>query len=141
MTRTHLNLRLLATVLVAGILVPVYGRAQTVRGPGASVPLTVIAQDEARALDQLFVTASASYYAGQRAQARRGFEQAADRALQLGDLKTAVRSLLNAAIIANEQRDPERDELIARAYRLTASPLLSEAQKDQIRNQFYEVKH
>ncbi len=148
----------LAMIFVAGVLVPVGGHAQTADPAGAQ-KLEQQAESFdvgqfARAADQLvkaaalrsdtdplgvsdlFRAAGGYYTAGKRARAREMYVQAAERALGMGDVRHAAAGYLAAAIIANEQRDPERDALIAKANRLSASPVLSEGERQAILGQF-----
>ncbi len=148
----------LAAIFVAGVLVPVAGHAQTI-DPSAAEKLEQKAETfdvrqfgwasdqlvRAAALrsdtdplgvSDLFRAAGGYYTAGKRTRARETYVQAAERALAMGDVKHAANAYLAAAIIANEQRDPERDGLIAKANRLSASPLLSEGERRLILGQF-----
>ncbi len=155
------TLRALATVFVAGILIPTAGRAQTVDlsaaqkleqrvdqsfdigqfGKMADLLVKAAArrsETDPLAVSDLFRAAGAYYTAGKPQRARETYVQAADRALAMGDVKQAANGYLRAAIIANEQRDPERDQLIAKANRLAASPLLSEGDRHLIVGQFVQ---
>ncbi len=156
--RRNTILSALATLFVAGMLNPMVGRAQTVNVGEAQrleqkavtfkiADIVKVAAGLVRAAslrsdtDPIGVTdllaAGAAYYGGGKLdRARVAFVQAGDRALAMGDVVHAAQGYLHAAIIANEQRDPERDVLIAKANRLAASPLLSEPHRRQILGQF-----
>ncbi len=96
-------------------------RAAELRAPGD--PLGV---------SDLVIAASARFYSGEPTRARELYVRAAERALADGDITVAANSFLLAALVANEQRDPVTLVLKARAERLTASPLLTEAQRRHI---------
>jgi len=148
----------LATIFIAGLLIPTAGRAQTV-DPSEAQRLEQKAvsfriDEFAKVADVLVKAASlrsetdpvgvadllqaamAYYGGGKPDRARQTFVQAADRALAMGDVVRAASGYLRAAIIANQQRDPERDALIAKANRLAASPLLTEPHRRAILGQF-----
>jgi len=148
----------LATLVVAGMLNPTAGGAQTVNPTeaerleqrAASFHVRDIVKVGSALLraaslrcdtDPIGVTdlirAGTAYYGGGNPErARATFVQAADRALAMGDVVQAADGYLRAAIIANQQGDLERDVLIAKANRLAASPLLSEAHRRLIVGQF-----
>ncbi len=156
------TLRALATVFVAGILIPTAGRAQTV-DPSAAQKLeqrvdqsfdvgqfakmadllvkaaSLRAETDPLGVSDLVRAAGAYYSSGKPQRARETFVQAADRALAMGDVNNAASGYLRAAIIANQQRDPERDGLIAKANKLAASPLLTQGQREVILAQFQQT--
>ncbi len=112
-------------------------RATQADGLGAAARLRERAAELRAAGDPLGVTdlviaASARFYSGDPTRARELYVRAAERALADGDVEVAARSFLMAALVANEQRDPVTLVLKARAERLTASPLLTEAQRRHI---------
>lgn len=74
------------------------------------------------------------YYAGELLDARAMMEEAADNALQRGDVMAAARSYLEAASIALKQNrgDTKAVELIGKARILSSSPLLSDSQRGWI---------
>ncbi len=152
------TLRALAAIFVAGVLFPVAGHAQTT-DPSAAQKLEQAAQSfdvgrfawagdqlvkaaalrsdtDSLGVSDLLQAAGAYRQAGKRARARGIYEQAAERALAMGDVRHAAAGYLAAAVIANEQRDPERDVLIAKANRLAASPLLTPGDRQLIVGQF-----
>ncbi len=154
------TLRALATIFVAGILIPTAGRAQTV-DPTAAQKLEQRAESfdvsqfphigdllvkaaslrsdtDPVGLDDLVRAAGAYWSGGKKTRARETFVQAADRALSMGDVRQAANGYLRAAIIANEQRDPERDALIQKANKLAASPLLTDGDRRMILGQFVQ---
>jgi hypothetical protein len=73
------------------------------------------------------------YYAGNPAQARRLLIEAAEVALERGDVEFAAHSLLSAAVVAQEIRDPGvvRD-LVRRAELLALAPMLTDEQRARI---------
>jgi hypothetical protein len=74
--------------------------------------------------------AALSYAAGDRSTARNGMAEAAAHALARGDLSSAALAYLDAAWIAQEQKDARRVwELGHRAEMLAASPLLAPADR------------
>jgi hypothetical protein len=77
--------------------------------------------------------AALAYAAGDRSGARTDMARAAERALARGDLKTAALAYLDAAWIAQEQKQPRKVwEFGHRAEMLAASPLLSESDRGRI---------
>ncbi len=151
-----------AALLVAGCVVPSIVSAQTTtpeklearakaylnsgRGVGKAAGLFAKASHFRSPTDPIGVgdmiaAASGYYYSGQPVKAREISEQAGERALAMGDVDRAAHAFLFAAIVANQQGDVEgRDELIARANGLAASPLLSPAQRYAIQAQFESAK-
>ncbi len=152
------TLSTLAAIFVAGVLLPVAGHAQTTdlsaaqkleqqaetfnvgkfawAGDQLVKAASLRSETDPIGVSDLLRAAGGYYTAGKRTRARETYVQAADRALAMGDVRHAASGYLAAAIIANEQRDPERDVLIAKANRLAASPLLSEPHRRQILGQF-----
>lgn len=77
--------------------------------------------------------AALSYAAGDRSGARTDMAHAADRALARGDLRAAALAYLDAAWIAQEQKNPSQVwEFGHRAEILAASSLLSETDRGDI---------
>jgi tetratricopeptide (TPR) repeat protein len=77
--------------------------------------------------------AALAYAAGDRSGARTDMARAAERALARGDVRAAAHAYLDAAWIAQEQKQPRRVwELGHRAEMLAASPLLGEADRGAI---------
>jgi hypothetical protein len=74
------------------------------------------------------------YYTGELLDARAMMEEAADNALQRGDVMAAARSYLEAASIALKQNRGEKKaaELIGKGRLLSSSPLLSDSQRGWI---------
>ncbi len=156
--RRNTILSALATLFVAGMLNPMAGGAQTVNVAEAErleqkavsfnlADFVKVANGLVRAAslrsdtDPLGVTdllsaGNAYYVGGKLDRARVAFVQAGDRALAMGDVVHAAQGYLHAAIIANQQGDPVRDVLIAKANRLAASPLLTEPHRRAILGQF-----
>ncbi|HEX9107730.1 MAG TPA: hypothetical protein VF832_10890 [Longimicrobiales bacterium] len=150
------SFRTFATLVVAGILVPVAGHGQSRPEAMESRAESLLAQRQdlhrgAKLLVQaaalrgetdpvgvsdLLFAAGAFYADGKRTQGRETYVQAAERALAMGDVPRAAIGYVRAALIANEQRDPVRDELIHKANRLAASPFVSETQRQSILGQF-----
>jgi hypothetical protein len=151
------SIRTLATLVVAGILVPVAGYGQTVRpevlesraeallthredlGRGARLLVQAAGMrgdTDPVAVSDLLYAAGAFYAGGKHTQGREAYVQAAERALAMGDVPRAAFGYIRAALIANEQRDPVRDELIQKADRLASSPFVSEAVRQSILGQF-----
>jgi hypothetical protein len=91
---------------------------------GADDPLGFRCLTEAAAL---------AYASGDRSAARSDMADAAGQALARGDLRAAALAYLDAAWIAQEQKDPRRVwELGHRAELLADSPLLGPADRDAI---------
>ncbi len=153
----HTSIRAFAALVVAGILVPVGGYAQTVRsqelesraesllaqrenlGQGAKLLVRAAAlrgETDPVGVSDLLFAAGAYYASGKQTQGREIYVQAADRALAMGDVPRAAFGYVRAALIANEQRLAVRDELIQKANRLAASPFVTEGQRQSILGQF-----
>ena len=74
------------------------------------------------------------YYGGQRSAAAALMEKAARLAADQGDVINASRAFSDAAIIAHElKQGPRAWNLAVRAEALTASPLLSDGQREALR--------
>lgn len=89
------------------------------------------------AIDCLTLAGNLYYVAKRPLDARRTMEQAADRALSLGDIQRAAILYLNASVAARD--DGANDEMIRlgrRADLLTSSPLLTPAQRADIHRRF-----
>lgn len=83
----------------------------------------------------LYWAARDRYYSGDPKGARVLMEQAADRALAMGDVMNAVTAYTEAAYICADIRDGERMKSLASKARLLAnSPLLTADQRFQLRN-------
>jgi hypothetical protein len=77
--------------------------------------------------------AALAYAAKDRLSARKDMADAAEQALARGDLRTAALAYLDAAWIAQEQKNPRQVwELGHRAEMLAASPLLGGSDRDAI---------
>ena len=77
--------------------------------------------------------AALAYAGGDRSGARTDMARAAERALARGDLKSAAHAYLDAAWIAQEQKQPRQVwELGHRAEMLATSTLLSESDRGSI---------
>ncbi|HSM37210.1 MAG TPA: hypothetical protein VK837_12490 [Longimicrobiales bacterium] len=86
------------------------------------------------AVDLMIVAANLFYAADLPMRAREVLEAAGDRAEASGDLVRAARAYLDAATIAEgEGHEGAVRDLVERAKGLTESPLLSEEQKERIR--------
>jgi hypothetical protein len=83
----------------------------------------------------LYWAARDRYYSGDAKTARVLMEQAADRALAMGDVMNAVTAYTEAAYICADIKDGERMRTLATKARLLAnSPLLTAEQRFQLRN-------
>ena len=83
----------------------------------------------------LYWAARDRYYSGDAKAARVLMEQAADRALAMGDVLNAVTAYTEAAYICADIKDGERMRTLASKARLLAnSPLLTADQRYQLRN-------
>ena len=92
-------------------------------------------------VQDLLVAGGAYRWSGRKGTAREVYVQAAERALAMGDVDTAARAFLLAAVVANEQKNfPIANELNARARLLASSPLLSDGQRRLIIGQFETVQ-
>jgi len=77
--------------------------------------------------------AALAYATGDRSSAREDMADAASQALTRGDLRASALAYLDAAWIAQEQRNPRQVwELGHRAEILAASPLLAESDREAI---------
>ena len=92
-------------------------------------------------VQDLLVAGGAYRWSGHKGTAREVYVQAAERALAMGDVDTAARAILLAAVVANEQKNyPVANELNTRARLLASSPLLSDGQRRLILGQFETVQ-
>ncbi len=92
------------------------------RGPG-----------EMQGVKDLVLAGLLSEYAGQHEQARLHFTDAGNRALNMGDVEDAAHAFIYAAFVAKAQDDiPGAGEFVERARTLSYSPLLPNAERDQI---------
>jgi hypothetical protein len=83
----------------------------------------------------LYWAARDRYYSGDAKAARALMEQAADRALAMGDVLNAVTAYTEAAYICADIKDGDRMRTLATKARLLAnSPLLTADQRYQLRN-------
>jgi hypothetical protein len=83
----------------------------------------------------LYWAARDRYYSGDARTARVLMEQAADRALAMGDVLNAVTAYTEAAYICADIKDGDRMRTLATKARLLASsPLLTADQRYQLRN-------
>ncbi|MFL5459746.1 MAG: hypothetical protein ACJ8A6_09755 [Gemmatimonadales bacterium] len=91
-------------------------------------------------LQCLTEAAAVAYAAGDRSAARSDMAHAAERALARGDIKSAAMAYLDAAWIAQEQKNPDRvREWGHRAEILSYSPLLSETDRNAIQRRIERV--
>ena len=91
------------------------------------------APDDIQGFRCLSEAAAVSYAAGDHSGARNDMAAAAAHALARGDLRAAALAYLDAAWIAQEQKDPRRVwDLGRRAEMLAASPLLAAADRSAI---------
>ena len=82
----------------------------------------------------LYWAARDRYYSGNQKAARALMEQAADRALAMGDVLNAATAYTEAAYISADLKDGSRmRELAGKARLLASSPMLSDDQRDQLR--------
>ena len=90
--------------------------------------------DDPAATVSLYWAARDRYYSGNRKAARALMEQAAERALNMGDVLNAATAFTEAAYISADLKDGERMRTLAGKARLLAnSPMLSEDQRFQLR--------
>ena len=83
----------------------------------------------------LYWAARDRYYSGDAKAARALMEQAADRALAMGDVLNAVTAYTEAAYISADLKDGDHMRTLASKARLLAnSPLLTAEQRFQLRN-------
>lgn len=85
------------------------------------------------AVDELVQSGRLYAYAGDRAAACASMEEAAERALEGGDVMTAAHALIDAAFLAiAQQKWHDVEELSSRAEVLAGSPLLSGRQRTAV---------
>lgn len=90
--------------------------------------------DDPEGTVSLYWAARDRYYSGDPKAARVLMEQAADRALAMGDVLNAVTAYTEAAYICADIRDGDRMRTLAGKARLLASsPMLTEEQRYQLR--------
>ncbi len=90
--------------------------------------------DDSRNFECLRTAALLRYYSGDRRGGGVRMEEAAVHASAHGDVVAAANAYIDAAIIANETRQSQRvRDLARRAVLLTSSPLLTEAQRLDLR--------
>ncbi len=96
--------------------------------------------DDPAAVDALIVAANLFYGADLPLRAREVLEAAGERAEAAGDLMRAARAYLDAATVAeHEGEDAHVRRLVGRVETLSESPLLSDAQRDRIRQRITGV--
>ncbi|HEU4628584.1 MAG TPA: hypothetical protein VFS08_02535 [Gemmatimonadaceae bacterium] len=96
--------------------------------------------EDPQAFECLRQAALLRYYSGDRRGAIGLMERAAQLAADRGDVITAARSFSTAAIMAHETKQPARAwTLGVRAELLTASPLLTEAQRLALRSEIVKL--
>jgi hypothetical protein len=82
----------------------------------------------------LYWAARDLYYTGDEARGRKLMVQSAERALAIGDIVQAATAFIEAAYIASELRDfPSAREYVSKARLLAHSPMLTGAQREQLR--------
>jgi hypothetical protein len=92
------------------------------------------APEDPRAATCLRDAALLTYYSKRREEAGELMERAADRAAARGDVVTAANAYVDAAMIAEELKRPDRHfELGRKGEILMSSPLLSEEQRAALR--------
>lgn len=90
--------------------------------------------DDPAATVSLYWAARDRYYSGNRKAARALMEQAAERALAMGDVLNAATAFTEAAYISADLKDGDRMRTLAGKARLLASsPMLSDDQRFQLR--------
>lgn len=90
------------------------------------------------AVDCLNIAANLFIAAKRPLDARRAMESAGDRALALGDIQRAALLYVNAAFIADGEKNVEETTRLGRkADLLTASPLLADAQKTDLHRRIH----
>ena len=95
------------------------------------------ASTDPEAVEALIMAGNLFNYAQRPVSARRTLEQAAERALAMGDVRTAAQAYLNAAFIAHESGNRyEVQRLGRKAVLLMESPLLEPRDRSSIRNRF-----
>ena len=91
-------------------------------------------EDDPEGSVSLYWAARDRYYSGDPKAARALMEQAADRALAMGDVLNAVTAYTEAAYICADIKDGDRMRSLAgKARLLAASPMLTDAQRFQLR--------
>lgn len=92
------------------------------------------AADDSKGAVSLYWAARDSYYSGDKVAARALMVQSGERAMSIGDVLTAVSSFTEAAYIAADLRDAMGTrEFASRARLLASSPMLTDAQRDELR--------
>ena len=90
--------------------------------------------DDPKAVMSLYWAARDRYYTGDERGGRELMVQSAERALAIGDVVHAATAYTEAAYIASEIRDPQcAREYATKARLLALSPMLTDAQREQIR--------
>lgn len=91
------------------------------------------AETDPRAVSALMKSAHLFHYANRLFDARKAMEQAAERALAGGDVVSASKARVEAALFAHKQGKTNEAERLGRsALHLAESPLLSAEQRDAI---------
>jgi hypothetical protein len=105
-------------------------KAATLREEAAAIR----AVDDPAASVSLYWAARDRYYSGNPQAARALMEQAAERALSMGDVLNAATAFTEAAYISADLKDGDRMRTLASKARLLAnSPMLNEDQRYQLR--------
>jgi hypothetical protein len=92
------------------------------------------AADDPKGSLSLYWAARDRYYTGDEAGGRELMVESAERALAIGDIVQAATAFTEAAYIASGLRDlPSAREYVAKARLLVHSPMLTEAQREQLR--------
>jgi collagenase-like PrtC family protease len=82
----------------------------------------------------LYWAARDRYYSGSQKEARELMEQAAERALAMGDVLNAATAYTEAAYISADLKDGTRmREFAGKARLLASSPMLNDGQREQLR--------
>jgi hypothetical protein len=90
--------------------------------------------DDPQGTVSLYWAARDRYYSGDARGARVLMEETATRALAMGDVLNAVTAFTEAAYISADLKDGERMRaMAAKARLLSASPMLTDAQREQVR--------
>jgi hypothetical protein len=107
-----------------------WGKAASLRQEAASLRTA----DDPKGSLSLYWAARDRYYTGDEAGSRELMVQSAERAFAIGDIVQAATSFTEAAYIAAELRDfHSAREYVAKARLLVHSPMLTEAQREQLR--------
>lgn len=89
------------------------------------------------AVEDLLRAARLSFYEGRTLQSVRDFENAGQRALNLGDVLVAANAFADAAWVAdNRGRGEQAHGLLSRAQLLSNSPLIRESDRSQLRTRW-----